>query len=124
MSRPSLRLPAIVGTSICLGALAIAGCGSSSPAASADATCGDFGKMSDSDQKETAQLVLQDNGVATDGLGAGVKIQGALVALKAYCKASGDTATVNNVTDIGSALDSLREQAENAAGTAGETTGQ
>lgn len=110
MSRPSPRFYTVLGITLCSGALLFAGCGgSSSPAPSADATCGDFGQMSESDQKATAQKVLEANGVKTDGLGAGVKIEGARVAIKAFCKASGDTATVNNVTDLKDAAESLQE---------------
>ncbi|MCO5316462.1 MAG: hypothetical protein M9938_09935 [Solirubrobacterales bacterium] len=117
MSRLSSRFSVVLGTTLCLGALAVVGCGgSSSPAASADATCADFGKMSDEDQRSTAQLVLEANNVPTDGLGAGVKIDGAVLTLKAYCKVSGDTATVNNVTDIGDAARSFQQGVENSSG--------
>lgn len=120
MSRSTQRFATALGTTLCFGALAIAGCGgSSSPTPAADVTCEDFGKMSESDQKETAQLVLEQNNVSTDGLGAGLKIDGARVALKAYCKASGDTATVNNVTDIGKAVEGVQQTLESSSGDGG-----
>lgn len=129
MSRLSPRFSMFLGGALCAGALVIAGCGGPSP--SLDATCGDFGKMSEDDQKETTQLVLKDNGVSTDGLGAGAEIAAGRAALKAYCAASGDTAKVRNVTEIGEAAKSITEALESdgdtgATGATGDTgaTGQ
>lgn len=116
MSRLDSRFSMFVAGTVVLGALAIAGCGNSSPSPSLDATCGDFGKMSESDQKETTQLVLKDNGVSTDGLGAGAKITAGRAALKAYCAASGDTAEVRNVTDIGKAAEGISEALDSESG--------